>query len=34
MWNQMANYIRKVTKEVFTELKGKGHDNKETVGGV
>ena len=30
MQNQMTNCIRKVTKEVLGELKGKGHYNKET----
>lgn len=30
MWNQMANCIRKVTKQVLGESKGKRHDNKET----
>ena len=29
MWNQMANCIRKVAKEVFGESKGKKHDKKE-----
>ena len=30
MWNQMANCIKKVAKEVLKESKGKRHDNKET----
>ena len=30
MWNQMANCIKKVAKEVLGESKGKRHDNKET----
>ena len=30
MWNQMANYIRKVAKELRRESKGKRHYNKET----
>ena len=30
MWNQMANYVRKVVKEVLEESKGKRHGNKET----
>ena len=28
MWNHMADYIRKVLKEVLGELKGKRHYNK------
>ena len=30
VWNQMANCIRKVDKEVLGESKGKRHDNEET----
>jgi len=30
MWNQMANCVRKVAKEVLGESKGRRHDNKET----
>ena len=30
MWNQMANYNRKVAKKLLGESKGKRHDNKET----
>ena len=31
MWNQMANYTRKVVKAVLGESKGKRHNNKETL---